>query len=650
MNPIVVDSTLFAIGDDGALIALHGATGELLWSYLEEVPGSVRTHGLSYWENEDRSERRIIFPVGSYYLVAVDALTGTLATSFGDNGVLDLRYDLGVDPKLVTRATSPSPGVIFEDLIILGSSPGEGYFASPGHIRAYNVITGDLVWIFHTLPKEGEYGYETWPAGRSEKGGGANAWGGLSVDADRGIVYIPLGSANYDFYGIDRHGENLFANSLVALNARTGERVWHYQTIHHDLWDYDLAATPVLLTATIDGKERDIVVLATKMGTLFVFDRETGEPIWPIEERAVPASEIPGEAAWPTQPFPTKPEPFIPTTMSIPADINPYLHEGDRDSLIDLVQRMDYEGPYTPPSTNPTLQVPGNRGGANWGSTSGDPRDASFYVVSYNMPSILQLEEIVLGKTGTGTSNYDRGQQAYQTYCMSCHGLDRTGQPTGGIPTLVGVTERLNHDDFQSIILNGKGMMPGFQMLGDSGLNQMRMFLSNPDLALVNAETKISSEEVVSPLTMRYQSAWRHVLDRDGLPIIKPNWFRMTAYDLNEGVIKWQVPIGVSEPMVARGMTDTGSTVFVKGGAAVTGGGLLFLGTDNRLRAYNSDTGEELWSAAVPGTSEGIPTVYEVGGKQYVAMSTIGTRRWPQLPRPDESERTPAYVVFSLED
>ncbi len=648
MNPIVIDSTMYVFGEGGALLALHAATGEQLWSYQEEVPGSVRARGINYWENEDRSDRRILYPVGAYYFVCVDAQTGRLSKDFADEGVLDLRNNLGVDPELVTRGTSSMPGTIYDDIIILGSSVGEGYFASPGHIRAYNVKTGALEWVFHTLPKKGEFGYDTWPEGRPEIGGGANAWGGLSVDEERGIVYIPLGSANYDFYGVDRPGENLFANSIVALNARTGERIWHYQTVHHDLWDYDLSSSPVLMTVTIDGKERDIVVLAAKTGLVFVFDRVTGEPIWPIIETPVPASDIPGEQAWPTQPIPSKPPPFIPTSMSLDGDINPYLHEDDRDSLVEMVKSMNYKGLYTPPSTIPTLQVPGNRGGANWGSSAADPRDASFFVISYNLPSVLHLEEIVTGKTGTGSSNFDKGQEVYQSYCIACHGANRAGQ--GDVPSLIGVTDRLSHDDFQEVVQNGKGMMPGFQMVSAGMLNNLQMFLSNPDLALMDIETKISNDEVGAPMDVRYQSAWKHILDRNGLPIIKPPWFRMTAYDMTDGSMKWQVPIGRSEPMVEQGITDSGTNIFVIGGPSVTAGGLIFLGTDTRFQAFNSETGEELWSTSVPGASEGKPTIYDVNGQQYVVTSTIGTRRWAQLPQLEESDRTPTYMVYSLEE
>lgn len=644
MNPVIIDSMMYVYGDNGSVVALHAGTGEELWRHEGEYPASSRLRGIVYWESRDRSDRRLLFTSGSYWLVAIDALTGASLPSFGEDGIVDLRQGLGPDLDLVTRATSSTPGVIFDDLIILGSSPGEGYIASPGHIRAFNVRTGELAWVFHTLPQPGEYGYDTWPEGRSDTGGGANAWGGLSVDDQRGIVYVPLGSANYDFYGIDRHGENLFANSLVALDARSGERIWHFQTIHHDLWDYDLSATPVLLTITHEEENVDVVALATKMGLVFVFNRETGEPIWPIEERRVPPSEIPGEQAWPTQPFPTKPEPFVPIDFDIEEDVNPHLTEADRDSLMDMLRGMNYQGIYTPPSTQKVLQVPGNRGGANWGSTAGDPRNGTFFVLSYNMPSVLELVPIVAGNAGTGSSPFDRGQNVYRQHCQLCHGVDRRG--LAGALSLVGVTERLSHDEFEEVIRHGRAQMPGFPQLSDQEFQYLYMYLSNPDLALVPDEP-LTSEEVPQTGPLRYQSAWRHILDSKGLPIVKPPWFTLTAYDLNEGEIKWKIPTGITHHLAAEGITDTGSSVFIKGGPAITAGELVFLATDDALRVYDIEDGAELWSYDLPASGQGIPAVYEVDGRQFVVIATTGIARWGQSLQVD-FPRTPQYMAFAL--
>ncbi|MEZ4699962.1 MAG: PQQ-binding-like beta-propeller repeat protein [Rhodothermales bacterium] len=648
INPIVVDSMMYVFGDSNAVEALDAATGRRIWSHrspntvtLLGLPRGYFEHGITYWESEDRSDRRLLMYANTNTLTAIDALTGELIVSFGDSGMVDLRQGLDIDPLRVQRGSSPSPGAIFEDLIILGSSPGEGYAAGPGHIRAFNVRTGRQEWIFHTLPKPGEFGYETWPEGRSDEGGGANAWGGISVDVERGIAYVPLGSATYDFYGVDRHGQNLFANSLVALNARTGERLWHFQTVHHDLWDYDLTATPVLLTVQRDGRPLDIVVQATKTGMVFAFDRVTGEPLWPIEETPVPGSDMPGEQAWPTQPIPTKPEPFIPLTLSV-EDFNPHMDARDRDSLEAFVRSMVYKGMYTPPDTRPTLQVPGNRGGANFASTSGDPRDGTFYVLSYNMPSVLMLEPITAGAVGTGESIFDQGQAIYQANCQICHRPNLQGQPLSGIPSLVGVTDRLSHDILKQQIKGGRGLMPGFPNLSDGEFDALQSFLANPDLALTAGEA-LTTGRPEGPV--RYQSGWNHILDSKGVPVIKPPWFRMTAYDMNTGAIKWQAPIGEVPHLAEKGITNTGAANWLRGGPAITAGGLIFQMAGETFWAYDSATGEVLWRSELPGIGEGIPTVYEVNGRQYVvAIATAGGFGQPEPTRP----RKPAYIVYSL--
>ena len=288
-----------------------------------------------------------------------------------------------------------------------------------------------------------------------------------------------------------------------------------------------------------------------------------------------------------------------------------------------VLHAMRYEGPYTPPSTQPVLQVPGNRGGANWGSTAGDPRNGTFFVLSYNMPSVLHLVPIVVGGAGTGASPFDRGQDVYIENCLICHGANLGGQPAAGIPSLNGVTDRLSHDEFAGVIRDGRGVMPGFPRLGPDAIEQLQMFLSNPDLALTRLETVVSGE-IPDDRPVRYQSAWRHILDRQGVPVIEPPWFRLTAYDLNGGTIKWQTPAGEVEHLARQGIKNTGSAIFVRGGPAITAGGLVFLSTDNVFRAYDIDTGEELWSSPLPGSGEGIPAVYAVNGRQYVGRRGDG--------------------------
>jgi quinoprotein glucose dehydrogenase len=643
-TPLVVDSMMYVLGQDNSVVALNAATGRPIWtSGPSSVPGSVSARGIMYWESPDRSDRRLLFTKGNNDLVAINALTGAAIPSFGTGGHVDVRQGLGRDTLLIPRATNSSPGVVVGDLVILGSAPGEGYVSGPGHIRAYDVRTGEMRWIFHTLPQPGEFGFDSWPAGGNnwKTNGAANNWGGMSVDEKRGIVYIPLGSATYDFYGVDRIGNNLFANSLVALDVKTGKRLWHFQTVHHDLWDYDLTATPVLLTVRHNGKMVDAVAQATKTGFVFVFDRVTGEPLWPIEERPVPASDMPGEQASPTQPFPTKPEPFVPQSFT-EADLNPYIVPAERDSLRNFLRSALNKGLFTPPSTRPTIQTPGNRGGANWGSSAGDPRDGTFYVIAYNMPSVLKLERITPGAVGTGGSPIDRGQAFYQSNCAICHGANRLGQPASRIPSLVGVTNRLSHDEFSDVVHHGRGNMPAFPQISADEFNALQAYLANPELALASSATP-GGDASADTGPLRYQSGWNHILDSKGVPAIKPPWFRLTAYDLNEGKMKWQVPLGDVPHLVQQGILNTGSSAWIRGGPAITAGGLIFVVTGDKLRAYDKDTGKELWAGQLPGRGDGTPAVYQAGGRQFVVVSGQST---DALGNPTGSPA--AYYTFAL--
>ncbi len=311
-NPIVVDNVMYVLAKNNSLVALNASTGEEIWIHAN-LRGIAR-RGVNYWESADRKDRRLLLQMNNS-LQAIDAQTGKSILTFGDKGLVDLKIGLGRDGSNV-RAQSSTPGKIFENLIMLGSSVGEGYLSPPGHLRAFDVVTGKLAWTFHTIPQPGEFGYDTWPKDAYKYAGGANTWGEMSVDAQRGIAYFPTGSPTYDYYGADRIGANLFGNCLLALDARTGKRLWHFQTVHHDLWDYDLTAAPQLITVTRNGKRIEAVALATKHGFMFVFDRVSGAPVFPIEERPVPKSDVPGEQAWPTQPFPTVLPPFARQTMT----------------------------------------------------------------------------------------------------------------------------------------------------------------------------------------------------------------------------------------------------------------------------------------------------------------------------------------------
>ena len=398
-NPIVVDGLMYLMGPEGSIVAVEAATGKPVWSHRVEGAGTGgrATRGINYWENSDRSDRRLIFGAGGS-LREIDARSGAPITSFGDNGRVDMR----AGPVRPLGGPSATPGRVFENLFITGSQTGEGYGSTPGDLRAYDIVTGKLAWTFHTIPYPGEFGYDTWPESAWKWAGGVNTWGEISIDEKRGIAYFPLGSPTHDMFGGDRKGANLFGNCLLALDARTGKRLWHFQTVHHDLWDYDLTTAPKLLTVRHNGAMVDIVAQATKFGLLYVFNRVTGAPLWPIEERPVPKSDVPGEESSPTQPFPTKPPPFARLKFDI-NDINPYLDDQEKERLRGILRNARNEGLFTPQSlTRDQISIPGELGGSNWGGAAADPTTGMLYIRSADQPGIHKLREANLNETPSG--------------------------------------------------------------------------------------------------------------------------------------------------------------------------------------------------------------------------------------------------------
>src|SRR3984957_3481656 len=387
-NPIVIDDVMYVLGANRAIVALDAATGKELWRHANE--GAVGDRGMNYWESKDRSDRRLLYMNGGF-LTAIDARSGKSIPAFGASGRVDVRIGLHRDVTSVRPLQTGNPGRIFENLIIVSlPAGGAAYVSNPGDVHAYDVRTGELKWTFHSVPEKGEAGAETWPGGFLTSGGGVHNWSELSVDEQRGIAYIPFGTARFDFYGGNRHGANVFGNSLVALDARTGKRLWHFQIVHHDLWDYDLPAAPKLLTVRHDGRNVDVVAQPTKQGFLFVFDRVTGAPLWPIEERPVPQTDVPGEQTWPTQPFPTAPPPFARQSFT-EKDINPFIPEQDQAKLRELLRTSRNEGLFTPPSLQGSIELPGHNGGANWGSSAVDPTKGTMYIVNKNLPTLLKI-------------------------------------------------------------------------------------------------------------------------------------------------------------------------------------------------------------------------------------------------------------------
>lgn len=389
-NPVVVDNVMYVMARTNSIVALDASTGIEIWTHPTGAKTELITNrGIDYWENVDGSERRLLFAVDNH-LQAIDARTGRSIVDFGEGGSTDLREGLGRDPKTLKLVQSFNPGRIFEDLLILGSATNEEYDSGPGDIRAYSVRTGKLVWSFHTIPHPGEPGYETWPKDAWKTVGGANAWSGMALDTKRGVVYVPTASPKYNFYGANRKGSNLYGNCLLAINARTGKLLWYYQMIHHDIWDYDNATTPMLTTVQHDGQLIDVVAQVTKVGFVWVFNRDTGKTLWPIEERAVPKSDMPGEEAWPTQPFPSKPAPFVRQRFTVD-DLSPYLEAEERDRVRAQILKARNRGLFEPPSTEDVIEMPGNNGGANFGGSAVDPEHGYLYVVSKDLPATLKL-------------------------------------------------------------------------------------------------------------------------------------------------------------------------------------------------------------------------------------------------------------------
>jgi quinoprotein glucose dehydrogenase len=386
-NPIIVDGVLYATSSNQWAYAVDAATGKQVWSFdpLDGKQGGEVNRGLTYWENGD--DKRILMSANNF-LFALNAKTGKLISTFGENGKVDLKIGLR-DAGKDFYVSSTSPGIIYKNLIIMGCRVPDTYGAQPGFIRAYDCTTGKLVWTFHTVPYPGEPGYETWPPDAYKVVGGVNNWAGMSIDSQRGMVFLGLGSPSYDFYGKDRKGSNLYGNCVLALEATTGKHIWHFQTVHHDMWDYDLPAPPALVTINKNGEKVDAVAQITKQGFVFVFNRETGESLFPIEERKVPASDLPDEEASPTQPFPLKPKPFARQSIT-EADLTNY-SPADHDSLVKKFRSMRYEGLYTPPDLKGTLQLPGTRGGGEWGGGAFDPATNMFYIKSNDAPDLITI-------------------------------------------------------------------------------------------------------------------------------------------------------------------------------------------------------------------------------------------------------------------
>lgn len=606
-SPLVVDGVMFVprAGQNAAVVALDAATGRELWANA----GGTTSRGMNYWESADRSDRRLVVISGGY-IKEIDARTGATVAAFGDAG----RVDPSAESDRTVGRPGGNPGRIYKDTIIVSlPASGASYDATPGDVRAYDVRTGRLKWTFHSVPGLGEFGADTWPAeALRANAGGVHNWSELTVDEANGIVFVPFGTARYDFYGGNRKGDNLFANSLVALDANTGKRLWHYQTVHHDLWDYDLPAAPKLLTVRHEGRDVDIVAQPSKHGFLFVFNRKTGEPLWPIEERPVPQSDVPGEFTSPTQPFPTMPPPFARQSFT-EKDINPFLTPEQKTAAIQRLRGSRNEGLFTPPSLQGSVELPGHNGGANWGSSAVDPTKGTMYIVSKELPTYLRVSPPGAGGRGGAGAGGGRGGGARGAQA----GAPEAAAPNAGAAPAAA---------------RGGGAVGG----GVGG-------------AAPRAYRPEGFVEYQAPYDFGTSGATPDGVG--GLPLIGPPWSQLTAYDLNTGRILWQVPHG---SVTALGDAGKGvGSIAPRGGVVATAGGLIFAGStsDRRIRAYDQDNGKVVWEFELPGPQEGVPAVYQVNGKQYVAVSVGGSGVFQ--PRAPAANPIPAagpgqYVVFAL--
>ena len=534
MTPLMVNGVLYATTSLGQIAAIDPISGETLWSYdpVLYVDGRPAVHGfmtrgLAYWT--DGVQERLFYAAGRTFLMSIDAKTGQPDRAFNSGGRVDLKRGLGrtIDPALYAVS---SPPLVVGDVVIVGSAMTEGTDmkeAPPGHVRAFDVRTGELKWIFHTIPEPGEYGSDTWPADAWQFSGGANVWTLMSADPELGLVYLPVGTTVPDYYGGHRHGDNLFANSLVALDAKTGERVWHFQFVHHSVWDYDPPAAPNLIDIVVDGKPIKAVAQITKQGFTFVFDRATGEPVWPIEERPVPQSTVLGEQTSPTQPFPTKPPLFLTNgaTEDDLVDFTPAIKQEALD-----IFRQYHSGPlYTPPVPGDNIIRPGWSGGANWWGAAFDPDSKILIVPSWAHFSMVHIYP------------------------------------------------------------------PAAELQSDLMIRPRVRDLSGPR----------------------------------GLPLFKPPYSQLVAFDMNVGEKLWQVPVGEGPKSHAalQGLELPDMGNYEKLGGPLLTKTLLFIGQGfetNRLGVYDKQTGAELWHLDLPARFHAAPITYMAGGKQYIALDVGG--------------------------
>jgi quinoprotein glucose dehydrogenase len=628
-SPIIVNGIMYGTSPQLKLVAVDAATGQQKWVFspFDAIHEHKNMHfvlnnnrGVTYW-TDGKDDERIYYAAGPF-LHAVNAKTGKLVNTFGNGGKVDLHDGLemvGVEDLFVTAT---SPPAIYKDVLISGTRVSEGMDAAPGNIRGYDVRTGKIKWIFHTIPHPGEPGYETWEDPNAWKvTGGANNWPGLTIDQERGIAFIPVGSAAMDFYGGKRLGSNLYANCLLALDAETGKRKWHFQFVHHDTWDWDPSSAPVLITVNHGGKKIDAVAQTTKTGFVYLFDRETGESLFPIREMPVDtATQLTGEKLWPTQPFPQKPAPFVRQSFT-EKELNPYLSKEEYEEVKERLKGIHSGKMFTPHSKEGTITFPGLDGGGEWGGPAVDPETGILYVNANQMPWILKMFDVDKTKQGKETFG-QAGRRLYRQNCMGCHGPDKKGG--NNYPSLIDVGKRYDPRAFVEFINTGRRMMPAFKHLSQQDKDAIASFvLEQQDVQAKRYEKKMTAIDTFRMLPY-YISGYNKFLSKSNLPAIAPPWGVLNAIDLNTGEYVWKTVLGEDSIFKAKGVKETGSENY--GGPVVTKGGLLFIAAtkDRKFRAFNKKTGKLLWEAELPAAGFATPATYQVNGRQYVVIACGG--------------------------
>ena len=626
-NPLIVKGILYGLDGHKNLFALDAASGDELWVYPFDRSATAKGagRGLVYWKGEISSgDTAEYLLVGQEHLLyAIDAVSGQLVEEFGHGGSIDLRLGLDRDPQS-THVAANTPGTLYQDLLIMGFATSEDYSASPGYIRAYHLPSGQLRWTFKTIPDAGEFGVDTWPEENLDKRGGANAWAGLTVDEERGIVFAPTGSAGYDFYGANRAGDNLFANSLIALDALTGERLWHYQIVRHDLWDRDLPSPPNLVNIQREGKDIPAVAQSTKSGHVFVFHRETGEPLFPIEEMAIAGPGMPGEQLPNSQPIPSSPPPFVDLDFATTT-----VDKNATGTVEETIAGMTKNSQYTAPSETGIVLKPGLDGGAQWGGQAYDRASGLLYVNANEVPWTMKMSPVEAGTTG------DRSPETgYRLFCAHCHGADRKGMGDA-VPSLEGVHLKYWPWEIWDIVRNGRGRMPGF--------SHQPWYYSLGAIVYLYQSNGVEAEQPNAGSqtdALTYGAKYQKLRDSNNLPGSTPPWGSLNAVELNTGTIRWRIPLGDYPQAERLGLSGLGAENY--GGPVVTAGGLIFIAAtpDARIRAFDKLTGELLWQDALPAAGFATPAVYEAKGRQYIVVAAGGGK----LDQPAGS----SYVAYAL--